>query len=486
MNLYELPIHILHDMRMKGEIATEEIVRSVLDRIDRTEERLHCFLYLSGERMVDRARQIDGRIGKGEEVHPLAGMPIAVKDLFSTKGIETTCGSKYLENYIPPFESTVTQKLENADYNLAGKSNMDEFAMGSSTEHSAFGPTRNPYDLERVPGGSSGGSAAAVAAGEALGAVGSDTGGSIRQPSAFTSVVGLKPTYGRISRWGMVAFASSFDQAGPITKDVEDAALLLKTIAGFDKLDATSLNVGVPDYGGALHRSVKGMKVGLIGDLDLRSCDAEIVRIFQNNLKVLADGGAEIVEVSIPAITHAIAAYYIIAMSEASSNLGRYDGIRFGQRRAGSKDLRSMYEESREKGLGKEVKLRILLGTFALSAGYYDAYYIKAQKIQSLIRSQFYDALSTVDVLALPVSPTPPFKLGEKTDDPLQMYLMDVFTISANLAGIPGISVPGGATETGLPVGFQMLSGHLMEEKLFRAAHYFETANDSTKPPLAV
>ena len=309
MNLYELPIHTLHDMRRKGEITTEEIARSVLDRIDQTEDKLHAFLYLSGEKIVDNAKRIDDRIGKKEAVHPIAGMPIAVKDIFSTKGIRTTCGSRYLENYIPPFESAVTQKLKDVGYNLVGKTNLDEFAMGSSTENSAFGATRNPYDLERVPGGSSGGSAAAVAAGQAIGAIGTDTGGSIRQPSAFTSVVGLKPTYGRVSRWGMVAYASSFDQAGPLTKDVEDAALLLETIAGFDERDATSLNTDVPKYGKALHQPIKGMRVGLIKELDMGACDPEIIRIFGENLNVLKEGGAEIVEVSVPNIAHAIAAF---------------------------------------------------------------------------------------------------------------------------------------------------------------------------------
>ncbi len=486
MDLYELPIHTLHEQRLKGEITTEEITQSVLHRIEQTESQLNSFLYLTGDQALEKAKTIDQRIEKQEEVHPIAGMPIAVKDIFSTQGVKTTCGSNYLKEYTPPFESTVTQKLLDVDYNLIGKTNMDEFAMGSSTENSAFGVTRNPYKLERVPGGSSGGAAAAVASGQALGALGTDTGGSIRQPAAFTSIVGLKPTYGRVSRWGMVAYASSFDQAGPMTKDVEDAAILLKTISGFDKRDATSLKINTPNYKDFLDQPIQGMKVGLIKDLDLNACDPEIISIFEENLEVLRGGGAEIIDVSVPNIAHAIAAYYIIAPSEASSNLGRYDGVRYGHRSASAENLQSMYEKSREEGLGKEVKLRILLGTFALSAGYYDAYYIKAQKIQNLIRSQFHQAFSAVDVVVLPVTPTPAFKLDEMTDDPLQMYLMDAFTIPANLAGIPGISIPGGYTKDNLPVGFQILSNHLMEEKLFKIAHFFEKTSNLTKPPLAI
>ncbi|MCP4756582.1 MAG: Asp-tRNA(Asn)/Glu-tRNA(Gln) amidotransferase subunit GatA [Proteobacteria bacterium] len=486
MNLYELPIHVLHKKRLQGEIETLDIARSVLARIEETEERLHSFLYLAGDRILALAEEVDRKIRQGGNVHELEGMPVAVKDIFSTKGIKTTCASKYLENYVAPFESTVTRKLLDVGCSIVGKTNMDEFAMGSSTENSAFGATRNPWDLERVPGGSSGGSAAAVAAGQALAAMGTDTGGSIRQPASFTGIVGLKPTYGRVSRWGMVAFASSFDQAGPMTRDVEDAALMLQTISGFDENDATSLDSEIPNYRDFLNRPIKGMKIGVVKDLDLANCDSEVVAIFQENLKLLEEAGVEIVEVDIPNIPHAVATYYVIAPCEASSNLGRYDGVRYGLRSRDTDNLLDMYEKSRDDGFGKEVKLRILIGTFALSAGYYDAYYLKAQKIQNLIRSQYHSAFKRVDAIATPVTPTPAFKLGEMTNDSLKMYLGDAFTIPANLAGIPGISVPGGFTANNLPVGFQLFANHLEEGKLFTIAHRFERNLNLQKPPLAI
>ncbi|PCI28849.1 MAG: Asp-tRNA(Asn)/Glu-tRNA(Gln) amidotransferase GatCAB subunit A [SAR324 cluster bacterium] len=486
MNLYELPIHSLHEKRSQGEITTVEIVQSVLDRIRATEDQLHSFLYLTGNKALEEAAKVDLKLKEGKVLHPLEGMPIAIKDIFSTKGIPTTCASKYLEGYIPPFESTATQKLQDVGYCMIGKTNMDEFAMGSSTENSAFGITRNPWDLERVPGGSSGGSAAAVAAGQALAALGTDTGGSIRQPASFSSIVGLKPTYGRISRWGMVAFASSFDQAGPMTKDVEDAALLLSAIAGADENDSTSLHTPVPDFSSYLHQPIQGMKIGVIKDLDLESCDTEVLRIFDENIRLLKDGGAEIVEISLPNLAHAVATYYIIAPSEASSNLGRYDGIRYGLRSKNSTNLQELYEMSREEGFGQEVKLRILLGTYALSAGYYDAYYLKAQKVQNLIRAQYHAAFAQVDAIVTPVAPTPAFKLGEQVNDPLQMYLNDAFTIPANLAGIPGMSVPAGFTEKQLPVGLQLLASHLEEGKMLRIAHYFEKTLNLQKPSLAI
>ncbi len=486
MNLYEFPIHILHQKRLKGEVTTVEITESVLNRVAETEKTLHSFIHLEGDKVINNAAIVDKKIRQNTEVHVLEGMPIAVKDIFSTKNITTTCGSRFLENYVPPFESTVTQKLLDVGYNLIGKTNMDEFAMGSSTENSAFGPTKNPWDLERVPGGSSGGSASSVAAGQALASLGTDTGGSIRQPASFNGIVGLKPTYGRVSRWGMVAFASSFDQAGPLTKDVEDACLLLQAISGYDERDATSLNIKVPLYTDFINKSIKGLKIGVIKDIDLSSCDLAVVEIFKSNLEVLKDAGAEIVEVSIPNIQHAVATYYVIAPCEASSNLGRYDGVRYGRRTENAGNLIDMYEKSRDEGFGKEVKMRILLGTFALSAGYYDAYYLKAQKIQNLIRSQYHSAFENVDAIATPVAPTPAFKLGEKLDDPLQMYLVDAFTIPANLAGIPGISVPGGFTDTNLPVGLQLFANHLDEGKLLRIAHCFEQNLNLEKPSLAI
>ena len=486
MNLYELPIHTLHDKRMQGETSTVEITEAILKRIEVTEDRLHSFLSLSTDKALSIAEATDEKIQSGQDTRILDGMPIAVKDIFSTKGIETTCGSKILKNYLPPFESTVTQRLKDAGILFIGKTNMDEFAMGSSTENSAFGQTKNPWDLDRVPGGSSGGSAAAVSSGQALAAIGTDTGGSIRQPASFTGIVGLKPTYGRVSRWGMVAFASSFDQAGPMTKDVEDAALLLQTIAGYDQRDATSLTADVPIFTNTLHQTVRGMKIGTIKELNLEDADPEIVRIFEENLKLLKEAGAEIVEVSIPNITHAVSTYYVIAPSEASSNLGRYDGVRYGHRAEDAESLIEMYEKSRDEGFGKEVKMRILIGTFALSAGYYDAYYIKAQKIQNLIRSQYAKAFDQVDVIASPVTPSPAFRIGEMIDDPIKMYLGDAFTIPANLAGIPGISVPGGFTKRKLPVGFQLLARHLDEENLFKVAHFFEQNLALEKPALAI
>ncbi|MBU2645772.1 Asp-tRNA(Asn)/Glu-tRNA(Gln) amidotransferase subunit GatA [bacterium] len=486
MNLFEQPIHVLHQKRLSGEITTVDIVQSILKRLAEVEAKLHSFITLSEEKFLDRAAEVDSKIQQKQSIHTLEGMPIAVKDIFSTKGIRTTCASRFLENYIPPFESTVTQKLQAAGSLMTGKTNMDEFAMGSSTENSAFGVTRNPWDLDRVPGGSSGGSASAVSSGQSLAALGTDTGGSIRQPASFTGIVGLKPTYGRVSRWGMVAFASSFDQAGPMTRDVEDAALVLQTIAGFDKKDATSLKVDVPDYASFLHQSIKGMKIGIIKELDLSSCDDPVVSIFQDNIAVLSDAGAEIVEISMPNIADAVATYYVIAPCEASSNLGRYDGVRYGRRAQDASGLLDMYERSRDEGFGNEVKMRILIGTFALSAGYYDAYYLKAQKVQNLIRSQYYQAFDQVDAIASPVAPTAAYKIGEMIDDPLKMYLGDAFTIPANLAGLPGISVPGGFTENNLPVGLQLLASHLEEGKLLKIAHCFEKRLNLTKPKMAI
>ncbi|NQU64213.1 MAG: Asp-tRNA(Asn)/Glu-tRNA(Gln) amidotransferase subunit GatA [SAR324 cluster bacterium] len=486
MNLYELPIHILHQKRLSGELSTVEIVQSILNRLEKVEDKLHSFITLSKDDLLGRAEIIDQKILRNESIHALEGMPIAIKDIFSTKGIRTTCASRFLENYVPPFESTATEKLKTAGSLLLGKTNMDEFAMGSSTENSAFGITRNPWDLERVPGGSSGGSASAVSSGQALAALGTDTGGSIRQPASFTGIVGLKPTYGRVSRWGMIAFASSFDQAGPMTRDVEDTALILQTIAGYDKKDATSLKTEVPDYSQFLNQSIKGVKIGIIKELDLSSCDPEIVTIFQQNLEILKDAGAEIVTISMPNISDAVATYYVIAPSEASSNLGRYDGVRYGRRAKDISSLLDMYEKSRDEGFGKEVKMRILIGTFALSAGYYDAYYLKAQKVQNLIRSQYHQAFHDVDAIATPVAPTAAYKIGEMTDDPLKMYLGDAFTIPANLAGIPGISVPGGFTDNNLPVGFQLLTSHLEEGKLLKIAHRFQQSLHLSKPKMSI
>ncbi len=486
MKLYQLPLHSLHTKRLTGETTTLEIAEAVVNRITETEDKLHSFISTNTNGVLEKAAEVDKKFQNKQPVGVLEGLPLAVKDIFSTRDIKTTCGSRFLENYVPPYESTVTEKLIATNYNLVGKTNMDEFAMGSSTENSAFGVTRNPWNLDCVPGGSSGGSATAVAAGQAVAAIGTDTGGSIRQPASFNGIVGLKPTYGRVSRWGIVAYASSFDQAGPLTKDVEDAALLLKIIAGYDKNDSTSLKTDVPDYTKSLNQSIKGCKIGLVKEIDLASCDADVIRVFEENLELLKSEGAEIVEISIPNIKHAVATYYVIAPCEASSNLGRYDGVRYGSRTGDADNLIDMYEKSRDEGFGKEVKMRILIGTFALSAGYYDAYYLRAQKIQNLIRSQYDKAFQQVDAIATPVSPMPAFKIGEKMDDPLQMYLVDAFTIPANLAGLPGISVPGGFSSGNLPIGLQLLGNHLQEETLIKLAHRFEQTLNLKKPELAL
>ncbi|MDX2471243.1 MAG: Asp-tRNA(Asn)/Glu-tRNA(Gln) amidotransferase subunit GatA [SAR324 cluster bacterium] len=487
MTIYLEPIHSLHKKRLNKEVSTKEIAQAVIKRIDETDDTLGVYLQRNKtEEILALADAADAKIAKGEKVTELEGMPIGMKDIFSTKGITTTCGSQYLKDYVPPYESTVSQRLLNQGYNLLGKINMDEFAMGSSNENSGFKPVKNPWNLDCVPGGSSGGSAAAVAAGLSLASIGTDTGGSIRQPASFNNIVGLKPSYGRVSRWGMIAFASSLDQAGPMTRDVEDAALMLEAIWGYDPHDATSLKSTLPNLREELNKDVKGMKIGVIKDLDLSSCDPEVISCFEANLEVFKKGGAEIVEVELPNIKHAVATYYVIAPCECSSNLGRYDGVRYGHRAEDAKNLTDLYELSRDQSLGPEVKLRILLGTFALSAGYYDAYYLKAQKIQDLIRAQFQSAFKNVDAIASPVTPVPPFKFGEKLNDPIQMYLSDAFTIPANLAGIPGISVPGGFTKSGLPMGLQLLTGMLREDKLVRVAHWFEKNNEISAPKLAI
>ena len=487
MELCDTPIHELHRRRLDKEITTEEIARSVMARIEAVEPDVHAYITLTLDGLAAGAKAADSKLARGEALSPIEGMPLALKDIFCTKGVPTTCGSRILEPFVPPYDATVVARLKAHGLNLVGKNNMDEFAMGSSTENSAFGPTRNPWDRERVPGGSSGGTAAAVAAGEALAGIGTDTGGSIRQPASFTSVVGLKPTYGRVSRYGMIAFASSLDQGGPITRDVTDAAILLEAISGVDPRDATSADRPVPRFTEALNGSLKGCKVGLIREIQAQEdMDPEVSRQFADNLKTLEDLGAELVEVSLPHLEYAIAVYYILAPAEASSNLGRYDGVRYGLRTGAEQGLEAMYKATREAGFGPEVKRRIMLGTFALSAGYYDAYYAKAMKIRGLLRRDFIRAFQEVELIALPTSPVPAFKLGEKLADPLQMYLVDAFTLPANLAGLPGISVPGGFTAGGLPLGFQLLAGDFQEEKLISAAKAFEdaTGHHKRRPPL--
>jgi len=436
------------------------------------------------EGLAKKVREIGGKtnayvhfrpeqIERAHKAGALHGVPISIKDNISTRGWETTCASKILVGYIPPFDATVIEKLREGGAAIFGKCNMDEFAFGSSSETSAFGPVRNPWDLERVPGGSSGGSAAAVASGEAIAALGSDTGGSIRLPAAFCGVVGLKPTYGRVSRYGLIAFGSSFDQIGPLTQTVEDCAILMNVIAGHDERDSTSANLPVPDYTQSLHRSVKGLKIGLPKEYFVKGMDPEIEQSVREAAKVYQKLGAEIKEVSLPHTRHSVAVYYIVAVAEASSNLGRFDGVEYGFRATNS-TLRDLYFETRDLGFGREAKRRILLGTFVLSAGYYEAYYRKGQKVRTLIRQDFEKAFKEVDLLLTPVSPTPPFKLGEKMTDPLTMYLSDIFTISVNLAGVPAMSLPSGFTKSGLPIGIQLIARPFAEETIFQAAHAYE------------
>ncbi|MDF1555982.1 MAG: Asp-tRNA(Asn)/Glu-tRNA(Gln) amidotransferase subunit GatA, partial [Deferrisomatales bacterium] len=426
------------------------------------------------ELALEMARAADQRI-RAKQAGPLTGIPLGLKDLLVTRGVRTTCGSKILDNFVPPYEGTAVAKLREAGAVFLGKMNMDEFAMGSSNETSAFGPVKNPWSLEHVPGGSSGGSAAAVAAREAVCTLGSDTGGSIRQPAACCGVVGMKPTYGRVSRYGLVAFASSLDQIGPFTRDVTDAAWLLQAISGKDPLDSTSVDQPVPDFSAALVPDAKGLKVGVPKEYFVEGADPEVDAAVRKAIAVLEEQGAEIREVSLPHTRYAVAVYYLLATAEASSNLARYDGVKYGLRMP-TGDLISTYQASRSAGFGDEVKRRIMLGTYALSAGYYDAYYRRAQRVRTLIARDFREAFAAVDVIACPTAPTAAFRLGEKTGDPLQMYLSDIFTIPCNLAGIPGLSLPCGLTSAGLPIGFQLLAAPFAEASLLHAAYAFEQA----------
>ena len=477
MELYEHTIHDLRDMLQKGETTSEAITKSVLTRIKTVDGKVKAYITVTEEIALKQAAEADKRIKAGETT-PVLGIPIAVKDNMCTEGIKTTCASKILGNFIPPYDATVVSNLKKAGYVLCGKPNMDEFAMGSSTENSSFFNTKNPWDLERIPGGSSGGSAAAVAAGECIAALGSDTGGSIRQPAACCGVVGLKPTYGRVSRYGLVAFASSLDQIGPITKDVTDAALLMNVISGHDPKDSTSADIASPDYTKALKRDMKGLKVGLPKEYFIDGMDPQVEKAVRDAVRTLEGLGAKVVEVSLPHTNYAVAVYYILATSEASSNLARYDGVKYGVRAEGAKDLLDLYMRSRSQGFGPEVKRRIMLGTYALSAGYYDAYYKKGQQVRTLIKRDFDEAFKSCDVIATPTAPTAAFKIGEKSSDPLQMYLSDIFTISVNLAGIPGLSLPCGFTSDNLPIGLQLLGRHFDEDSILRAAFAYEQATE--------
>jgi aspartyl-tRNA(Asn)/glutamyl-tRNA(Gln) amidotransferase subunit A len=454
------------------ELSAEEVTRAHLDRIDRLDARLGTFLHRLPERALARARAVDAAVASGQDL-ALAGVPLAVKDVLNLAGEPTTCGSRILEGYRSPFTATAVERLEAAGAIVVGKTNMDEFAMGSSNENSAFRPVLNPWDAERVPGGSSGGSAAAVAAGLAALSLGSDTGGSIRQPAALCGVVGLKPTYGRVSRWGLVAFASSLDQVGPFARSVADVSLAAGLLFGQDPRDATSAERPVPDLAAALDGGPAGLRIGVPWGFLEKGVDEGVLAAFRESVRTLQGAGAQIVDVSLPYLPHAIATYYLVATAEASSNLARYDGVRYGQRAAGANDLRGMYGETRDHGFGPEVKRRIILGTFVLSSGYYDAYYLRAQKVRTLIRSDFERAFQDCDLMATPTSPTPAFRLGEKTGDPLQMYLADIFTVPANLAGIPGLSVPGGFAGH-LPVGLQLLGRPFDEATLVRAGHAYQ------------
>ena len=477
--LHELTLTEAASLLRKREVSSVDLTRDALSRVNAHDERLNAFVTVTEELALQQARRADEMIAEGHAT-PLTGIPAAIKDVLSTQGVQTTCGSKILEGFEPIYDANAITLLKEAGFVMVGKTNMDEFAMGSSGENSAYGPTRNPWDEDRVPGGSSAGSAAAVAAGMAYYALGSDTGGSIRQPAALTGVVGMKPTYGRVSRFGLVAFASSLDQIGPFTRSVEDAALVLEAISGHDQRDSTSAEIEVPSYADALSGDIKGLRVGVPKEYFVEGMDASVRTAVDAAIKQLEDLGAVIDrDVSLPSTGLGVAVYYIIAPSEASANLARYDGVKYGYSYRDGESMWENMEKTRQLGFGEEVKRRIMVGTYALSAGYYDAYYLKAQKVRTLIRREFDAAFQSHDVLVAPVSPTPAFKIGEKIDDPLQMYLNDVCTIPVNIAGLPGISVPCGFAETDgrrLPIGLQIIAKPFDETTMLRAAHAYEQA----------
>jgi len=479
VELYRLTISEMRALLDRKEVSVHDVLGSIFKRIEAVEDKIKAFVTVTREKAFEMAEGIQEKINlpEAKSSRSILGVPLAIKDNMCTRGILTTCSSNMLQNFIPPYESTVTARLLAHGYVLVGKTNLDEFAMGSSTENSGFFTTKNPWNFETIPGGSSGGSAAAVAADECIAALGSDTGGSIRQPAAFCGVVGLKPTYGRISRYGLVAFASSLDQIGPITKNVKDSSILMNIIAGHDPLDSTSAPVQLPDFTAVLDKDIKGMKIGIPKEYFIEGINEEVERSVTEAIRQLESLGAIPVEVSLPHTGYAIATYYILATSEASSNLARYDGVKYGFRATG-KDLMDMYVRTRAQGFGAEVKRRIMLGTYALSSGYYEAYYRKAQQVRTLIKKDFEDAFKKVDVIATPTSPTAAFKVGEKTADPLQMYLSDIFTISVNLAGVPGISIPCGVTSDNLPIGLQLIGKHFDEESILQVAYAYEQSTD--------
>jgi aspartyl-tRNA(Asn)/glutamyl-tRNA(Gln) amidotransferase subunit A len=473
MSLHKLTIHELREMLAGRQVSAVELTRDVLQRIEKVEDRVKAYITLDPEGALKGAEAADKELKMGTG-GPLCGIPLSIKDVLCTDGMRTTCGSRILENFVPPYDATSIVKLKEAGAVLLGKVSMDEFAMGSTSENCAFGPPRNPWDTEYICGGSSGGSAASVAADECIASLGTDTGGSIRQPASHCGVVGLKPTYGRVSRYGLVAFASSLDQVGPLTKDVTDCALMMNAISGHDVKDSTSVSQKVPDYHKSLTEGLQGMKVGIPREYFIKGLDPEVETAVRQGINSLREAGAEIVEVSLPHTDYCVAVYYIVAPAEASSNLARYDGIRYGFRDKSSDSLLDIYKNSRSLGFGDEVKRRIIIGTYALSSGYYDAYYKKASQVRTLITEDFKKVFEACDVLASPVTPTPAWKLAEKIDDPLSVYLSDILTISANLAGIPGISVPCGFSGAGLPIGLQIQASHFQEETLLRAAYNLE------------
>ena len=485
MELFDLTLRELHMKLKSGDVSSREATLAMLDRIERTDEQINAFITVIPEKALAQADEADKRIADGN-MGFLTGIPLAIKDIFSTEGVLTTCASRMLSNFIPPYNAAVYEKLKEQGAVLLGKLNQDEFAMGSSNESSAFGPVRNPWSMERIPGGSSGGSAAAVAARQVTVALGTDTGGSVRQPASHCGCVGLKPTYGRVSRYGVIAYASSLDQVGPLARDVTDCAIMLGAVAGYDPKDSTSVKAAVPDYCSALTGDVKGLKIGLPKEYYIAGLDSDVKATLESAIKTYRLLGAEIVDISLPHTDYAVASYYLIATAEASANLARYDGVRFGCRAEDSEGLLEMFSKTRSQGFGSEVKRRIMLGTYALSSGYYDAYYLKAQKVRTLIMRDFTRAFENVDVILTPVAPTPAFGIGEKNNDPLQMYLSDIFTISVNLAGTCAIVIPAGYSVDGLPIGAQLIGKPFAEETILRAAHAFEQATEwhTLKAPL--
>ena len=479
MDLNVLTIESARTAVQERQTTATALAEAFYQKIEKEDSAIGAYLTLCRERALQQAQRMDALADRGEPLPALGGVPVAIKDVMVTRGVRTTAGSKVLENFVPPYDCTAVARMEAAGAVILGKTNCDEFAMGSSNENSAYYPVHNPRDLSRVPGGSSGGSAAAVAAGTAVAALGSDTGGSIRQPAALCGVVGMMGTYGRVSRYGLIAFASSLDHIGPLTRTVKDAALVMRTIAGRDPMDSTSADVPVPDYLDAIERPVRGLKIGIPKEYFGEGLDGEVRGAVEAAIQKLAEAGCEVVQISLPHTEYAIPTYYLVATTEASSNLARYDGVRYGYRASGPKSLSDMYRRTRDHGFGAEVKRRIILGTYALSAGYYDAYYLKAQRVRTLLTHDFEEAFEKVDAIVCPTSPTPAFRLGEKSDDPVAMYLSDIYTVTADLVGVPGISVPCGKTASGLPIGLQILGKHFDEFTVLQLAHVYEHARSA-------